>query len=77
MTKSEKSKFSELEQLTFEEAYKRLERIANYLENSEISIESAIDAFEEGQFLYKLCQKKLEQAELKLKHLEEIVPKEE
>lgn len=72
---NEEEKYSKYSNLSFEEAFKRLEQIAQFLENSEISIEAALEAFEEGQYLYKLCQTKLEQAELKLKRLEEIVPK--
>lgn len=67
----------DLNQFTFEQAMKRLEEIAFFLENGEISIEAALEAFEEGQLLYNFCQSKLEQAELKLKRLEEVIPKSE
>ena len=54
---------------TFETAFKRLEEIANNLENSELSLEESLKAFEEGMELARFCETKLTDAEKKLKVL--------
>ncbi len=61
------------EQLSFEAAIERLEELALQLENGEISIESSLAAYEEGQKLFQLCQQKLTDAEKKLRQLDELV----
>ncbi len=49
--------------LDFEKAMAELEKIVNDLESGELSLENSIKAFEKGIQLSKLCQKKLEAAE--------------
>lgn len=55
--------------LTFENAMKRLEEIATSLENSELSLDESLKAFEEGMELSRFCSTKLAEAEKKLKIL--------
>jgi exodeoxyribonuclease VII small subunit len=47
----------------FENALKRLEEIVKKLENGELSLDSALELFEEGIKLSRLCHTKLEEAE--------------
>ncbi|RYM06013.1 exodeoxyribonuclease VII small subunit [Sporolactobacillus sp. THM7-7] len=47
------------EALTFEEAMEKLERIVNQLEENDVPLEKAIDLFQEGMSLSKLCHDKL------------------
>ena len=54
----------------FEEALKKLEGIVEAMEGSELPLEALLARFEEGIGLVKLCQTKLEEAELKIQKLE-------
>jgi exodeoxyribonuclease VII small subunit len=54
---------------SFEASLKRLEQIVDELENGEITLERALDMYEEGVELSKFCVERLSQAELKLKKL--------
>ncbi len=56
-------------EMTFEEAYRRLESIVESLEKGESSLEEALNAFEEGMKLAQFCAEKLSQAEARLKKL--------
>ena len=47
----------------FETALKRLEEIVKKLENGELSLDSALELFEEGIKLSRFCHTTLEQAE--------------
>ena len=47
----------------FEAALKRLEEIVKKLEGGELSLDSALELFEEGIKLSRFCHTKLEQAE--------------
>jgi exodeoxyribonuclease VII small subunit len=52
--------------LTFEEAFKELEAIAEKLEQGEISLDESMKAFEKGMELAQYCSEKLNEAESKL-----------
>ena len=54
----------------FEEALKKLEGIVEAMEGSDLPLEMLLARFEEGIGLVKLCQTKLEEAELKIQQLE-------
>jgi exodeoxyribonuclease VII small subunit len=54
---------SEKQEKKFEEAMQRLEELVQNLENGELPLESALEAFEEGMQLIKFCSRKLEEAE--------------
>lgn len=57
-------------ELTFEEALKRLESIVESMEGDELPLETLLAKYEEGSRLSKVCQGKLQQAELKIQQLE-------
>jgi len=53
----------------FETALKRLEEIVKKLEGGELSLDSALELFEEGIKLSRFCHTKLEQAERRVEIL--------
>ena len=53
----------------FETALKRLEEIVKKLENGDLSLDSALELFEEGIKLSRFCHTKLEQAERRVEIL--------
>ncbi len=55
-----------MENMTFEQAIKRLEEIVNLLENNQISLDESVDLFQEGVQLSQYCSKKLENVENKV-----------
>ncbi len=56
--------------MPFEEALKRLEAIVEAMEAGDLPLETMLAKFEEGIRLAKLCQARLEEAELKIQTLE-------
>ncbi len=56
-------------QLSFEDAYKRLEEIAKKLEDSNTPLEDSFELYSEGQKLIDSCHAILDQAEKRLKIL--------
>ena len=59
------------EKLDYEEAMAELEVILSNLENEPRGLEKSVEMFERGKSLIQHCQKLLNSAELKVKHLEE------
>jgi len=55
--------------LTYEEAVKKLEEIVNRLENVEIPLEESLSSFQEGIALSRLCREKLAEIEYKVEYL--------
>jgi exodeoxyribonuclease VII small subunit len=53
----------------FETALKRLEEIVKKLETGELSLDSALELFEEGVKLSRFCHTKLDQAERRVEIL--------
>ena len=60
-----------IEDLTFEEAFKELEQTVAQLEDGDLSLEASLALFERGQRLSAYCSRLLEQAELKVTQLTE------
>jgi exodeoxyribonuclease VII small subunit len=58
------------EQLSFEEALGRLEKITRTLEAGGLTLEEAIALFEEGTRLARICSERLDAAELKISQLQ-------
>jgi exodeoxyribonuclease VII small subunit len=56
-------------EMKFEEALKKLERIVGDLENGNLSLDEALEKYEEGIRLSKMCSKKLEVAKKKVEIL--------
>ena len=56
-------------EMKFEDALKKLEKIVGDLENGNISLDEALEKYEEGIRLSKVCAKKLEAAKKKVEIL--------
>jgi exodeoxyribonuclease VII small subunit len=56
--------------MPFEEAVKKLESIVDAMESGDLPLETLLQRFEDGTRLVKLCQTRLEQAELQIQKLE-------
>ena len=52
--------------MNFEEAMKKLEKIADELEKGELSLDESVKKFEEGMNISKKCSKVLEESEKKI-----------
>ncbi|HEY8528287.1 MAG TPA: exodeoxyribonuclease VII small subunit [Paenibacillaceae bacterium] len=59
----------ELEELSFEKAMERLETIVSRLESGDVPLETAIELYQEGMALSRLCGRKLEEAERRIEML--------
>lgn len=59
-------------ELTFENALKKLEKITELLENGQLTLEDSIKYYDEGMRLSDFCNKKLEEAKLKITQLNEL-----
>ncbi|MCY9410989.1 exodeoxyribonuclease VII small subunit [Bacillus haynesii] len=57
------------EDLTFEEAMKGLEQIVSKLEEGDVPLEKAIDYFQEGMALSKMCHEKLQNVEKQMDYI--------
>jgi len=57
------------EQLSFEEALNRLDKITQALEGGGLRLEESIALFEEGMRLAKICNEQLNAAELKISQI--------
>jgi len=56
-------------ELTFEEAFRRLEALVETLERGDSTLDEAMKAFEEGMKLAEMCSEKLNAAEARLQKL--------
>lgn len=56
-------------QMTFEQAYERLEQILEKMNGGSVPLEEALKLYEEADALLKLCQEKLNSAEQKVEYL--------
>lgn len=59
----------EIESLSFEASYDRLERVIEQLEAGDLSLEQCVALYEEGVRLAQHCDEKLDDAELKVTQL--------
>ncbi|MDB6041181.1 MAG: xseB [Verrucomicrobiales bacterium] len=57
-------------ELPFEEAIKRLESIVSSMESEDLPLETLLSRYEEGSKIAQHCQKKLNQAEVRIQELE-------
>lgn len=58
------------QELSFEEALRQLEEIVTILERGDVSLDQAIAAYEKGTALKAHCQKRLEEARLKVEKID-------
>lgn len=56
-------------EIKFDKALKKLEKINAKLEAGDLEIEEALKLYEKGVALHKLCQKKLQEAEVVFKNI--------
>ena len=68
-----------LEKMTFEDAMKELENLVDSLDKGDVSLDEAIAAYDRGSQLKDHCQKKLNEAKMKVETIQlsdnpEIVP---
>ena len=59
-----------LEKMTFEEAMKELENIVDSLDKGDVSLDEAIVAYDRGSQLKDHCQKKLNEAKMKVENIQ-------
>jgi len=57
------------EEMSFEEAMDKLEAIGARLESGDVPLEAAIELFQEGMALSRLCGQKLDQVERRIEML--------
>jgi exodeoxyribonuclease VII small subunit len=57
--------------LSFEDALKQLETIAEQIEQGQIGLEESIEKYEQGMALVKQCREILSRAELRIEQLQE------
>jgi exodeoxyribonuclease VII small subunit len=55
--------------ISFEDALRELEAIVTSLERGDVSLDDAIAAFERGTALKAHCQRRLEEARMKVEHI--------
>lgn len=60
---------SEIDDLSFEEAFAALEGVVADLEDGGLTLEESLVLFERGQALAARCNQQLDEAELKIKQL--------
>ena len=60
---------------TIEEALRRLEAIAEKLEDPDLDLDEAVRLYEEGLRLYERCAKTLDAAELRITQLADALAK--
>ena len=57
---------NDLEKLTFEKAMKELEELVDSLDKGDVSLDEAIAAYDRGSHLKDYCEKKLQEAKMKV-----------
>jgi exodeoxyribonuclease VII small subunit len=67
MTKKET--LSEIKNIKFEDALKRLEKIVEKLEGGDVPLDESLSLYEEGISLFRHCSSKLEEAKKKVEIL--------
>jgi len=63
------AKKKKIENMTYEEAVKKLEEIVNRLEDTDIPLEESLASFQEGIALSRYCREKLAEIEYKVEYL--------
>lgn len=59
----------EIQSLSFEDSYERLEEVIRRLEDGALSLEESVALYEEGVLLARHCGRKLDDAELRVTEL--------
>jgi len=66
----QRTKPESIPETSFEAAFAELEAVVQRLEEGELSLEESISLYERGQALARLCQERLDQAELRVEQLD-------
>ena len=59
-----------IDTMTFEEAMNELEKLVESLDKGDVSLDQAISAYDKGSRLKDLCQKKLNEAKMKVETIQ-------
>lgn len=59
------------EKITFEQAYKRLEEVSELLEQDIKDLNESLKLYEEGIFLYRICNQYLNDAKIRINKVNE------
>jgi len=70
-SESKSKREGESEEITFEDALKQLEEIVHELEESGSTLDNALKRFETGVGLSRLCNRRLDDAEMRIEQLVE------
>ena len=60
-----------INELSFEQAYTQLQQVIQKLESGELSLDESVTLYEQGRLLSMRCQTLLDNAELRIKRLQE------
>jgi len=60
---------NKIEDIPFEEYLKKLEKIVQKLEESELTLDESVKAYEEGMNISKICLEKLNETKKKIEQL--------
>ncbi len=72
--KQNKEIVAKIKNLSFKEAMIRLEEISTLLNSQQIELESMIQIYEEANILKNYCQKKLDEAQMKIEIINQNNP---
>ena len=61
-----------IENMTYEQAYSRLEEVLSALEDKSTGLDKSLEMYEEGIALYRRCKTLLDEAEMKVKKFNEL-----
>ena len=59
-----------LDKMSFEEAMKELEKLVDSLDKGDVSLDEAITAYDRGSQLKEYCEKKLNEAKMKIETIQ-------
>lgn len=63
-------------ELTFEESLTMLEHLAREMESGKLPLEEALEKYEEGAKLFKLCKEKISNAEKRISKIKDSTKEE-
>ena len=58
---------TKIDDLSYEEAFERLQQITQLLEGGNVTLDDSIKYYEQGVLLKNFCEKKIKDAEMKIK----------
>ena len=61
---------SSLDKMSFEDAMKELEKLVDSLDKGDVSLDEAITAYDRGSQLKEFCEKKLNEAKMKIETIQ-------